>query len=151
MVPGPVGKHLDANAIHKSNHKADRKTLAALLELCSGPMGFVRDRNFAGWSFDPRKLEGLERFILRKGAEYEFVDLDLERLRKAFNESSRKTLGLLATNTFPVGDTERQSVPEDWEIEQPERLQKAVSEVHQACDVLSYDQLVRTARRKLLA
>jgi hypothetical protein len=36
---------------------------------------------------------------------------------------------LLATETFPVGNGNRQSIPEDWEDEQPDRFRRVVSRV----------------------
>ncbi len=116
-------------------------------------MDFLRERNFAGWPFDLKGLDGYERFINRKGPEHEFIGLELEKLRRAFYDSCKRSLGLLAIHTFPVGSWERNSIPEDWEIEQLEWFYKAVSEVHNAADATgnSYDQMVSAARRKLLS
>jgi 2,4-dienoyl-CoA reductase-like NADH-dependent reductase (Old Yellow Enzyme family) len=59
---------------------------------------------------------------------------------------------LLATQTFPIGNDDRQGIPEEWEDEQPERFKKAVEAIHAAADKVcsSYDKLVRTARKKFL-
>lgn len=144
------GQHIGTDT--RSRGSADRETLETLLNLCSGPIQFIRRRNFAGFSFDPKHLEGLERFLLLTGAEYEFVDAELESLRTSFCDVSQNMMRLLMTNTFPVGNTGRQSIPQDWEIDQPKRFFEAVSEVHSGSDSVctSYDQLVRVARRKLL-
>jgi hypothetical protein len=149
------GQHLLTQKHHpRTGERADRRTLKMLLELMSksGSIDFLRGRNFAGWSFDWKRLDGIERFIMRESPEYEFIDPELEKLRKTFHVACKMLITLLATHTFPVARGEGQSIPEDWELEQPERFHKAVTEVHGAADAVcsSYDRLVRTARRKLL-
>jgi hypothetical protein len=149
------GRHLIEQGSRTSRgSKADRSTLDTILTLVSksGSMNFLRDNNFAGWSFEPKRLDGFVRFALLRGPEHEFVDKRLERLRKKFWIDCQDLLKLVATHTFPVGTGDRQSVPEEWEIEQPERFQKAVSELHTASDRVcgSYDNLIRTARNQLL-
>jgi hypothetical protein len=62
-------------------------------------MNFIRDNNFAGFSFDPTKLDGFDRFVLRKGPEHEFIDQELERLHKVFYNSCRGLLNLIGTYT----------------------------------------------------
>jgi hypothetical protein len=137
-----------------AGRETDRQTLRALLAVMakSGTMDWLRDANFAGWSFDWSRLHGVERFIMRKGPEHEFIDPELEKLRKKFYDAGKKLVTLLATDTFPVGNGSRQAIPEDWETEQPERFEKAVKETHAAADLVcsSYDQLVRTAKKRLL-
>lgn len=45
----------------------------------------------------------------------------------------------------------RYAVPEEWEYEDPQRFNDAVSEIHKAADAVcrAYDQLVRAARKRL--
>lgn len=149
------GKHFAAASITvAAGVDADRKTLAALIKLMetTGSVDWLRNANFAGWSFDWGRLSGIEEFASRKGPQHEFIDRDLEKLRAAFFDRSRELLNLLAIETYPVGHGDRQSVPDEWEEEQPERFRRAVKEIHSAaskvCD--SYDDLVRKARKKLL-
>lgn len=148
------GKHIAAAATAAAGREADRKTLSALIELMgtNGCMDWLRGANFAGWSFDWKRLDGIEEFASRKSPEYEFIDPDVEKLRKILYDASRRLMTLLATETFPVGNGDRQGIPEDWEVEQPERFKKAVEAIHAAADKVcsSYDKLVRTARKKLL-
>lgn len=148
------GQHLnklDRQAL--PGRETDRQTLSALLETMkkSGTMDWLREANFAGWSFEWDRLDGIQRVIVRKGPEHEFIDTELEKLRKRFYGASKHLVGLLATETFPVGDGDRQAIPEDWEFEQPERFKKAVKQVHEAADAVcnSYDELVRSAKKKL--
>ena len=131
----------------------DRKTLDELLSILSqtGSIDFLRDQNFAGWSFDWQRLDGIECILDRRGAEYEFLDSELEELRQTFVGACQQLLTLLATETFPVGNGNRQAVPEEWESEQPERFERTVKQIHAAAGSVcsSFDQLVRTAREKL--
>ena len=120
----------------------------------SRSMDWLRERNFAGFSFDWNRLDGIERFVTaHKGPEHEFLDPALEKLRTEFYDRSDKLLSLLAMVTFPVGNGNRQAIPEWWELEQPERFHKTVKEVHKAAEMVcsSYDRLVRTGRRKVLS
>lgn len=137
-----------------AGREADKQTLSTLIATMakSGTVDWLREANFAGWSFDWSRLDGIERVIVRKGPEHEFIDAELEKLRKSFYDASKKLVGLLATETFPVGNGSRQAIPEDWQFEQPDRFKKAVEDVHDAAEAVcsSYDQLVRTAKRKLL-
>jgi hypothetical protein len=148
-------KHLSVSATRQvgCGVRADRKILKSISDLMveSGSIEFVRRNNFAGWSFDWSSLRGIEEFAARGGPENEFIDTELEDLRKALHDSCRRLLGYLATNTFPIRD--RQSVPEDWEIDQPDRFRKVVSEIDAMTDTVcnSYDELIRSARRRLLA
>jgi hypothetical protein len=149
-------EHLVPGVTHRfSGIQADRETLNSLLDLMSktGTIDFLRENNFAGWSFEWNRLEGIERFIMRKGPEHEFIDSELEALRKSFYDSCKVIIGLLARYTHPVGSGNRQSIPEDWEIDLPEQFEKAVSEVHGAAENVcnSYDVLVRRARKKILS
>jgi hypothetical protein len=149
------GQHLTASSSKpRPGGEADRQTLKALLATMakSGTIDWLRGANFAGWSFEWGRLDGVERFIMRKGPEHEFIDATLEKLRKEFYDASKKLVTLLATETFPVGNGNRQAIPEDWELEQPDRFKKAVHDINTAADMVctSYDQLVRTAKKRLL-
>jgi hypothetical protein len=149
------GKHLSISASPQFGRgvSADRKILESISDLMveSGSIEFVRRNNFAGWSFDWSSLRGIEEFAARGGPENEFIDPELEELRKTLHDSCRQLLSILATNTFPIRD--RQSVPDDWETDQPERFWKVVSEIDAMTDKVccSYDDLIRNARKRLLA
>lgn len=149
------GQHLKkADRQAPASREADKQTLATLITTMSksGSMDWLREANFAGWSFDWARLDGIERFIGRKGPEHEFIDAELETLRKKFYDAGKKLIVLLATETFPVGNGNRQTISEDWEDEQPDRFKRVVKETHAAADLVcnSYDNLVRTAKKMLL-
>jgi len=114
------GKHLSYKknpSARQPGRETDTQTLDALVKLMTstGTIDWLRGANFAGWSFEWSRLEGIETFFHQKGPEHEFIDNDLEKLRKTFYDAAKSLLVLLATETFPVGTGDRQSIPEDWE------------------------------------
>ena len=133
----------------------DRQTLSTLVELMceTGSIDFLRYNNFAGWSFEWSRLDGIQQSLLSNGPENEFLNADIEQLRAAFQEACYAFMQYAASNTFVVNDAGRKSIPEDWETEQPERFQKTVKEIHEASDAVcrSYDELIRAARKRLAA
>ena len=149
------GQHHDA-ATARSEHSfgSDRRQLAALIQLMTttGSIDFLRDRHFAGWSFEWDRLEGVEIVAVRTGPEHEFLDEKLEGLRSQFRDACKHLITTMATNTGPIGlRGDRQAVPEQLERDNPDLFKERVREIHSACDNLceSYDRLVRTARRAL--
>ena len=117
-----------------------------------GSIRFLRTNNFAGFSFENSRLNDIYNFVDNcSNPAFEFIDPDLEGLRESLLSNCHKLLHLIAFETFPVGTGERNSVPPEWEIEQPERFGKVVDSIHAATDAIceTYDALVRTATRKL--
>jgi hypothetical protein len=133
---------------------ADRQTLEALTSLMASTrtIAWLREFNFAGFSFDSSRLDGLDIYVNQKGAEHEFIDTELEPLRKGFQDASRKLLSEIAVNVFSTGSG-HVGIPQDWEIDQPERFYKGVETIHSGTTVVcnTYDDLVRLAKRKLSA
>ena len=143
-----------AAALPYLHAEADKKILRDLMETVpsNGSIAFLRTNNFAGFSFDEKRLEDIETFFHdRNGPDHEFLDLGLEAARKKFRESCQTLLVALATQTFPTHNEGRQAVPDEWETEAPERFKRAVSEIHAGADAVcsTYDNLVRLARKKL--
>ena len=63
--------------------------------------------------------------------EREFINPELEGLRQALWSKVDAYLGVIAAETFPVrGNPARQSVPEEWEDEQPMRFNRVVKALH---------------------
>lgn len=149
------GKHLTpATAQPYLQAEADKRVLRDFMETVpsNGTIRFLRTNNFAGFSFEWKRLEDIERFVEdRNGPDHEFLDLELEAARQRFRENCRALLVALATNTFPTTNQDRQAVPPEWEIEAPERFNSAVEEINAAADAVcsTYDDLVRLARKKL--
>lgn len=119
----------------------------------AGSIEFIRVNNFAGFSFDRRRLEQIEDFVHTwDNVEHEFLDPDLESKRKELLAEAGRFLGQIAVNTFPMPkDVNRSSVPEDWETDQPERFTKVVETIHglAAKTVSIHTDLVRLGRERL--
>jgi hypothetical protein len=134
---------------------ADRRVLSRLrAQMDDELMRFLRENSFDGWSFATERLTPLITIAsYHVGAEHEFLDIELEKARQWFMNATNQFLRCVATNTFAIrGQSgERLAVPEKWEEQQPERYRKAVNELGERADEVwkSYDDLLRTARRKL--
>ena len=128
-----------------------RRFLATLPS--SGSIAFLRDNNFAGFSFRRSRLKDLDAFYHDwDDAEHEFLDNELEEKRKHLHSLISEFTGYLALNTWPL-DTDANSswVPPDWEHEQPDRFRETVDRIHSLAQriVDAHSSLVRMGREKL--
>ena len=75
-----------------------------ITRLPSSPtMRFVREQDF-GSTYDGKRLDPLIAFLDKcDGAEHQFSDVELERLRKSFFVAAAKFTNFEANNTWPVG------------------------------------------------
>lgn len=134
----------------------DQALYNAMIQLLpsAGVIQFLDQTNMAGWSFEDSKLDPLREFYYEwNRPEQEFINPDLESLRKELWQSVARYLHIIAYDTFPVGSlAERRSVPEDWEDEQPERFNRVVKDLHSLAGeiVELHGKLVRTARDYLV-
>jgi hypothetical protein len=136
------------------HRRVDRMLLERVLRVLpwEGSMRFIHINNFAGFSFDLRMLRDLNEFDARcEDPAWEFVDPTLEAMRAALSESIGRLLHLIAFETFPTQHEYRNSVPQEWEIEQPERFHQVVGDIHSAAkrSVDAYKALVREGRHRL--
>lgn len=117
-----------------------------------GSINFIRTNNFAGFSFENARLRDLYEFEYHcKNPAFEFIDPDLEALRANLLGLIEEFTLTICIETFPTHNVDRNSVPEEWEIEQPERFRKVVTKLHDTATTIveGYGTLVRTATRKL--
>lgn len=117
-----------------------------------GSINFIRTNNFAGFSFETARLDDLHEFKYHcKNPAFEFIDPDLEGLRASLISLIDDFTLTIATETFPTHNVERNSVPEEWESDQPKRFHRVVTKLHDTAKqiVETYGSLVRTATRKL--
>lgn len=118
----------------------------------NGSMSFISTNNFAGFSFSLSDLDQLNDYErLCKNPTFEFIDPDLESLRSELLSHIDKFTMTIATQTFPTNNSGRNSVPEEWEFEQPDRFREVVQVLHDTAHnaVETYSSLVRTGTRKL--
>lgn len=133
----------------------DKKNYEHFLSLLpwNGSIHFIRHSNFAGFSFDLDQLNDLHKFHYEcESPSFEFIDSDLEGLRASLNSCVSEFLRLIAIETFPTHTVAGwNSVPEEWQDEQPERFERVVKDIHAAATNVceAYDDLVRLATRKL--
>ena len=116
-----------------------------------GSISFIDEWNMAGFSFARSALDQLDSFDYKwDDAEHEFLDPELETLRKKLHGLVRSYLQFLSLNTWPThGDYS--TVPPEWEETQPERFQATVSRLHNEAGeiVKTHQDLFRLARKKL--
>lgn len=117
-----------------------------------GSISFIRDNNFAGFSFENCKLRDLEIFDSQnENPSWEFIDPRLEVIRATLAQSVSHFLNSIATNTFSTNHQDRNSVPEEWEYEQPDRFIDVVKDLHDTAQAIvnGYTSLVGEGRRRL--
>jgi hypothetical protein len=129
------GNHLSlATAQPYLQAEADKKILRDLLETVpsNGSIRFLRDNNWAGFSFDMERLRNIKAFFYdRDGPEHEFLDSKLEMARRKFRDECDSLLEVLAMNTW---STEKgfYTVPPEWEWENPKRFEDTVNKIKTA-------------------
>jgi hypothetical protein len=119
----------------------------------NGSVAFIDNLNMAAGSFHPTNLDDLDNFAAGwNDAEHAFLDRKLEKKRKHLLELIKEYRLLVGGNTFRTRDGE-QTVPPEWEDEQPDRFNQVVKMLHdKAGEVVdAHQQLIRLARKKLEA
>lgn len=134
--------------------EVDRAVFQRLKEMLpqDGSIEWLRDNNFAGFSFRLDSLRDLDRFhAASKDSSFEFLNADINARLKKLQSSVSALLISVARNTFGTGTPGFNGVPSEWEIEQPERFERVVEEIHSHADdtCQAYDDLIRAARRTL--
>jgi hypothetical protein len=117
----------------------------------SGSIDFIRNNNFAGFSFSLSELVDLKRISSEsKKSEFEFFNpklekhkIELVKLIDDFNE-------IIAYQTF-VTDRGLQTVPPEWEQTQPERFRQVVNDINKLQDSIcsNYDEFLKLGRKIL--
>lgn len=130
----------------------DQKLYDALIQLLpsTGVIQFLDQNNMAGFSFLDSMLDPLRKFYYEwNRPEQEFINSELESLRKELWQRADQYLDVITTETFSVGSmAERRSVPEEWQYQQPERFNRVVKDLHSlAGEIVDlHGKLVRAAR-----
>jgi len=153
---------LENHAIDKGNKQAEMTQVKPIdVELfkefkrvipSKGSISFIDEQNMAGFSWPRDQLRELEQFYYEwNDAEHEFLDNELEELRVKLHNLIGDYLGQIATNTFPANDTKRQTVPPEWELENPKRFFEVVNKLHETAGsiVETHQDLIRKGREKL--
>lgn len=141
------------NALRESPRLADKALFEELRKdlPSKGSISFIDEWNMAGFSFSRSALDQLDLFDYKwDDAEHEFLDPELETLRKKLHVLVRSYLQFLSLNTWPThGDFS--TVPPEWEETQPERFDQTVTRLHNEAGeiVKTHQDLFRLARKKL--
>ena len=119
-----------------------------------GSIKFINENNFAGFSFNRKNLDQLNKFVHKwNSPEYHFIHKGLENKRKNLYEKINSYLHCLGINTWTLkGNIEWSTVPPEWEEEQPDRFNKIVNTLHNSAEeiVKIYRELVDLGVKKNL-
>lgn len=112
---------------------------------------FLRHNNFAGFCFDLDNLDDLYNIENENiNSDFEFLNPQLEEIKKQLIQNISHFTSTIACQTFPT-ITGRQSVPEEWELDQPGRFDEVVKDLHTTGREIcaKYDELIKLGRRVL--
>jgi hypothetical protein len=124
--------------------------LVALLPF-DGVMSYVQSKDF-GAPFQLSKLEPLDEFAEKaRDPSREFLDADLEGMRRKLIDAVAEFRCYMSTHTWPMSESEYQAIPREWEDDQPDRFVKTIDKLNDLSRAVttSYTELVREARRRL--
>jgi hypothetical protein len=137
-----------------ASHAADKALFAQFKAALpsKGTISFISQHSM-GYSFKRDALRELDDFVYAwDDADHEFMEPELERLRKVLRTAADEYLMYLSLNTWPI-DQERQGVPAEWEETQPKRFRETIDRLHElAAQVVgAHQELIRVGRRLLEA
>lgn len=112
---------------------------------------FLRTNNFAGFSFHLSSLSELEKFFAKykDDPRIEFFHPQMESLRQKLMSDIDHFEDLLCVNTFPGSRDDLQTVPPEWETENPKHFWEVVDGIHTAAKQVckDYDEFVKLGKR----
>lgn len=119
-----------------------------------GAVGFIRTNNFAGFAFRVEFLDDLYKFENEfSKPDFEFIDQEMENTLKELKNHTSKFTSFIRLNTWSTSNKNinANTVPPEWEFEQPERFWDIVNNIHsEAREICAkYDKLIKTGRRIL--
>ena len=120
----------------------------------TGSIAFLRENNFAGFAFRIDNLDDIYKFAHEfENPDFEFIDTDLNNILNNLKLHTKNFISLIGLNTWSISNhnINANTVPPEWETEQPERFWETVNKIHKEADGIcsEYDQLIKTGRRKL--
>ena len=120
----------------------------------SGSISFIRTNNFAGFTFRTEYIKDLDSFCQYiEKPDFEFIDRELNIYLEQLKVEISKFQTIIALNTWPIRNPniDANTVPPEWEDEQPERFWKVVNEIHSTAGEIckNYDGLIKLGKRKL--
>lgn len=147
-------KDEEQKKIEEKRKKIDSNLLKEIKEMLyeKKMIEYMRVQDFGG-PFYVDILDPLDDYLHKSDndPEFEFLDSDLNELKKELDYNIRTLLHTIGINTFKLGiNPTLFAVPREWREEQPERFNEVVNKVnHHANKVVEiYNELVRVARKK---
>lgn len=143
-------------AEHSTAREHDKVLFNGLTSLLrsDGVIGFLNRTNMAGFAFRSAELDPLREFYYEWNApEREFITPELEKLRQELWSKVDAYYGTISRETFATrSNVDFQTVPPEWEIDQPERFWRVVNLLHTlAAEIVRvHAEFVRTGRAKLV-
>lgn len=111
-------------------------------------ISFLRTNNFAGFSFNPDNTDNIYEFEIKcKDPNFIFFNPELEHIKNSILNSVSIFTTLISFETFPT-EKGYQTVPPEWELEQPERFDEIVNKIHTTTREIckDYDSFVRKGK-----
>ncbi|MBP6860772.1 MAG: hypothetical protein KBC57_00260 [Neisseriaceae bacterium] len=133
--------------------KHDEDLFKELMELLksNGVIKFLDENNMAGFSFLNSQLDPIRNFYHEWNVpEKEFIELNLEAIKKSLHEKIGQYLKIIATQTWSLeSNINYRSVPCEWELEQPDRFKRVVGQLHDLAGdiVATHKNLIRSAKQ----
>jgi hypothetical protein len=147
-------QRVESDAARPQVRKHDRDLLQQLMELLpsEGVIKFINDHNMAGFSFEREELHPIDSFLAEwNNAQHEFVDVDVEHAKQELLQACQAWSRTIGTETFSMSNG-RRSVPAEWEIEQPDRFERVVNQLHTQAQAIvdTHERLMRIGTRRLM-
>lgn len=112
----------------------------------------VRNNGFSSNPFETTRIRFIRAFIEEnQKSDFTFFNPKLEQKKGDMSEALRKLNIKLATYIFGTGNPGWVSIPREWEINDPDRLDEAIEEITICENAVteSYDNFIRVGRKIL--
>ena len=141
------------SAYSDASLEQDRQTFIAVVHLLpyKGIVSLFLTNGFTT-PFRASVFTDFDRFVLENdNPAMEFLDADLEGMRVALVDKVNQFANYLASNTWRLSNSDVQSIPSEWEENQPERMKRVLTKIRTVSDDIaeSYATFVREARKRL--
>lgn len=116
---------------------------------------FILEVKSNGFSSRPVKSDRITTIFNvtddNKKPDFQFLNHRLEKLKNKFIKELDKLDTVLSGNIYGTGNSEWLSIPSEWELEQPDRMRKAIADIQQQENILTatYQDFITTGRKIL--
>lgn len=149
-------KNVEHKKITEKHNEIDSKMLKEIRAMLyeSQTIEFMRVHDFGGPFFSD-VISPLDDYLHKSDndPEFEFLDSDLNDLKKELDQNIRALLDTLHNDTFKLdANPTLNAVPKEWRRENPDRFNEVVKNAnHHATKLVEiYNELVQVARNKMI-